>query len=276
MLSTTRKLYDAFLDGIKKSYTGTVKPDVFNRLINDWGQDEWLRHNVAQDEGIDLTQKQQDDLERIRCVTDGLYQYNGVTIYPISQYASGFFTYPKYSQTLAGINLAVTPWAVANQVYPKYYRLLNVAFYVLYGADNVCGKAGTYEWIGPKIMRTDQRIAFTKSPYRKPSDERPYYELIDGKIRLITNSLAFPIAMRLEYLRMPVQIFYNTNGGNVDQVGPTYDYTGVTPGSVNCEFDYEQKKEIVEMAVRIFLERVKDDRYKSFFNEEMLRSNTKK
>ena len=47
MLSTAQSLYVAFLDGIKKSYTGTVIPAVFDRIWNQWAQVEWLKNNVV-------------------------------------------------------------------------------------------------------------------------------------------------------------------------------------------------------------------------------------
>jgi|GEM_PF-2128603 len=279
MLEQTADLYRSFLDGIKKSFTGTINPTVWNRLINEWGQSEWLKLNCSENEGIELGHKQLDDLEKIRIVTDGQFYYNGVQMLPIAPNVSGgkIFTYPKY--VLVGIHNYNPPaaWG-ATQSYPKFHRLLNIAFKILYGSDNECDLTGVSGWLEAAIMRSDQRIPFSKSPYRKPKDSRLYYERIDGNIRLITGTTATGVAMRLEYLRKPVRIYFDeayeiAHPGAGDNANPNY---LPNTGSVNCELDDDQKKEIVDTCVRVFLERAQDPRYQSFLNEEAIRSNTRK
>ena len=108
-------------------------------------------------------------------------------------------------------------------------------------------------------MRSDQRNVILNNPFRKPKDSRLYYEILDGKIRLITGTNSIGYAMRLEYLRYPKQIFFDKDGNN----------------HVHCEFAPQQQKEIVDIAVRTYLERVMDPRYKSFLNEQAIKSNFK-
>jgi hypothetical protein len=266
MLDTTSDMYNSFLDGIKKSYTGTIIPAVWNRLINEWGQSEWLRRNVASEQGIELTQKQIDDLEVLRVATDAMDIYDGAILYPIAPDTGTnyVFTYPK--DTLSILNVIGV-----LQNYPKYYRLLNVMFKINY-VDNDCGLTGISDWLGARIMRSDQRSIFENSPYRRPADHRLYYELFHGKIRLITGTSSTGNSMRLEYLRVPRRIFFDElHPGDV--ANPNY-----TPGvgSVNCEFGENQRKEIVETCVRIFLERVQDQRYQTYLNEEIIRINSQK
>lgn len=252
MIETAEDIYRAFLDGIKKNSTSIVTPNQFNRIINDWGQDEWLKQNCLT---IEFNQKQIEDLERIRVVTDGEFTLNGNVIYPIASTSTNLFTIPKYEFIIAN---RLTNDDISTQTYPPYYRLLNVAFKLEYGSENECGLTGISEWLDAKIMRSDLRNVIIDNPFRKPTDARLYYEIINGQIRLITGTNSVGHSMRIEYLRRPNDIMF-------------------IPGSngTNCEFNHEVQKEIVDIAVRIYLERVKDPRWQSFMQEEIIRKQIK-
>ena len=235
MIETAQDMYWTFLDGIKKPNTSQVTPAGFNRIINDWGQDEWLKRNVSEEAGVELNQKQLDDLDIIRCVTDGNDEYpDGVILYPIAPETlqTNRFVIPKFET--GSINNITT---IGFQDYPRYLRLLNIMFKITY-VNNVCGYTGVSNYLEAKVMRTDQRTVILNSPYRKPTDERMYYEMLHGKIRLITETDSIPYCMRLEYLRYPKEIFFD----EADPLG----------GSVDCEFGSQQSKEIVEIAVRTY------------------------
>jgi len=259
MIQTTQDLYYAFLDGIKKSYTGTVVPSVFNRIINVWGQDEWVKQNAV--EGIELNQKQIDDLSELRVVTDGAMVYETNILYPIAPITgnSNQFYLPEKVFDLTNVNGAV-------QTYPKYLRTLNVMFKLNY-VENECDLEGVSDWLQVNIMRSDQRAPNLTSPYRKPKDDRVYYEKIQDRHRLITGTPSYGHSMRLEYIRYPRRIFFDIAHPG-DAANPNY-----TPGtgSVNCEMQPHLIKEIVDLAIRIYLERVKEERYRTFLNEEMIR-----
>lgn len=260
MITTTADMYRAFLDGIKKSETSIVKPSQFNRIINQWGQDEYLRTNAME---IELNQKKIENLEKIRVATDGIYTFNGTTIYPIAPLSDNVFEIPKYNFSIN----AIINGLVEVRTYPRYLRLLNVMFKLTYGAGQECSLTGVSDWLQAYIMRSDQRSVILDNPFRKPKDSRLYYEIIDGKVRLITGTTSVGYAMRLEYLRYPVEIFFNEN--NVPDTGIP------ATGSVMCEFGPQQAQEIVEIAVRTYLERVKDPRYQSFLNEEIIKASSK-
>ncbi len=257
MITNVTEMYKAFLDGIKKDSTAIVNPVQFNRIINDWGQDEWIKENAL---AIEFNQKQIDDLDKIRCVTDGYFSYNSVTLFPIAPQAdnSKIFTIPKYENN---IRVRLDNGTVETRTFPSYLRLQNVAFKLLYGQNQECGLTGISGWLDSHIMRSDLRNVIMNNPLREPKDSRLYYELIDGKIRLITNegSTSQGYAMRIEYLRYPNAIFFDENNTS----------------HIDCEFAPQQQKEIVDIAVRTYLERVKDPRYQSFLNEEMLKSVSK-
>lgn len=262
MLTTTVDMYKAFLDGIKKSETSIVEPEQFNRIINHWGQDEYLRSKML---AIEVDQKKIEDLEKIRVATDGKYKYQGAIVYPIAPNTNetDTFTIPKYTQT---INARVGTEIQAKS-YPKYLRLLSAMFAIEYGEGQACGKTGVSGYLHADIMRSDQRSKILNNPFRKPSDKKLYYETIDGNIRLITGTTSKGYSLRLEYLRYPIEIYFNATSP-ADTGDPL-------TGSVVCEFDVQQRQEIVEIAVRTYLERVKDPRYQSFLNEEIIKAQGK-
>ena len=78
--------------------------------------------------------------------------------------------------------------------------------------------------------------------------------------------------MRLEYIRKPTRIFLDvdSNGAMMaDAPNPNY---LANIGSVNCELTEFQRQEIVDMMVETYLERVKDERYKSNLQEQMIKA----
>lgn len=264
MLNTTADMYRAFLDGIKKEQSAIVSPENWNRIINHWGQDEWIKMNLTD---IEDTQKEIEDMEKLRVVTDGSWVDVSVPVgvlYPIAP-DTGFdyqFSIPKYVNT--NINNRLTNGTVSTQTYPKYLRFLNVMFKLTYGTTNECGLTGVSEWLSANVMFTGRSTVYKNLSFRQPKDSRLYYEMLEGKIRLITSTNSTGYAMRLEYYRYPVEIYFN-------KTDPTD--TGVpATGSVCCEFSPRNRKEIVDIAVRTYLERVKDPRYQSFLNEEIVKS----
>ncbi len=272
ILETTQAMYYAFLDGIKKEFTGTVVPEVFNRIINEWGQYEWLRQNVSQSEGIELSQKQIDDLQvlvavldnQVPVITGPLPAINPVStdIFPLPDLASG----PTASPVGYYVNLASYPSGVAVD-YPRYYRLLNVFFKIRY-VGNVCGLIGDSEWLSAKIMRSDRESVILDNPFRRPADDNLYYRIINRHIQLITGTSSYGIGMKPTYLRWPRNIFFDQT--NQDDLANA-DYMPGN-GSINCELPPHIRKEIVDTAVRIYLERVRDPRYQSYLMESKIRN----
>ena len=261
MLQTTLDMYKAFLDGIKKNSTAIVTPDQFNRIINHWGQDEYILDMFPEGEE---DQVGLDDMEMLRVVTDGIQVVDGVTLYPVAPDASSnnVFTIPKHVTT---VRRRLDNGTIDTNTYPKYARGLNVMFKIKYSASSTCNTPnGISDFIRAYIMRTDQRSVIMTSCYRKPSESLLYYEVIDGKVRLIAGNGAEGYSLRMEYYRYPVEIYFNSTN--------QADTGNKATGSVNCEFAPHQRKEIVDIAVRIYLERVADPRYKSFLNEENIRA----
>lgn len=272
MLSTTQDIYLAFLDGIKKESTSVVTPFLFNRLINEWGQDLWLADKVTE---IELNQKRIDDLEVLRVVTDGVYTWddpslpavNASLVYSITpDTTNGYiFTLPKDD------SVAIPNTSGTNKKYPKYYRFLNVMFKIMYVSDS-CGRTGESDWQWPYIMRSDNRATVYSNPYRKPTNDRLYYEIVNGKIRVETDTTSYPTKMRLEYIRWPHAIWFDSTAPTTES--RNFSHTA-GQGCVNCELPEAQKREIVDVCVRTYLERVKDPRYQSFLLEERIKAEGK-
>lgn len=253
MILTAEDMYKEFLNMIKKESTSVISPTYFNSIINVSGQDQWIKEKVVETE---LDQKRIDDLQKLRVVTDGIGTYyvsvtETITLYPIIPDTSQnyVFSLPINPTTLINNNQSTT------QHYSRYLRMLNVMFKINY-VSNECELTGISDWMKANIMRSDKRAISYKNKYRKPKDSRLYYEVINDKIRLITETSSTGNSMRLEYLRYPRDIFFDPNR--------------VTPNDVNCELPPQQQSEIVSLAAQTYLERAKDERYQSFLNEQML------
>jgi len=96
------------------------------------------------------------------------------------------------------------------------------------------------------IKKAEMSNVMTWSPYRKITAKRPYFERIGDTIRLLGRNSN---SMILEYYRYPALVSYN---------------------SINPETSPSQSEEIVQVAVRLFLENRGDPRYKSKLQEMMV------
>lgn len=281
ILDTTYNFYKAFLDGINKAGTFSIDPNAFNRIINDWGQDEWVNENVIKPE---LDEKLINRLSILKVITDGEFVYskeinggNKYVIAPIPANARWLATphplpntYNYFSYPLGGEK------DIDGIIYPPYLRTLNVEFKVEYLDGNECKKTGISDWIPAYVLRSDNEVVVKVNPFRKPSSSIFYYELISDSVKLISSDKVRGYSMKLKYFRYPRKIFLNTESTNADdEQSGIPDYTGSTNGSVNCELPGPIKREILDVAVRIFLERAQDVRYKSYLNELNIRTDGK-
>jgi hypothetical protein len=134
---------------------------------------------------------------------------------------------------------------------PKnYYRLQSVSFKL-----DISGKQT--DWLPVKRVRSDSYSLAVSgvNPYRKASNERLYYMQVDDTVKSFpTNDKV--VSAKIIYLSRPAPIVYNEDpDGNHSH------------GNLNKE----QKKEVVDIAVRIFLERVKEERYQTQLMEKNLK-----
>lgn len=234
VILTAEDMYYLFLDGIRKMYNTTVKPDVFNRIIND-SQLDWVKGKLPQAE---FNQKRIDDIEVLRVVTDGGSMYASYDI--LSDVGDYIFDIPTLYSTITSGSLLSN---INGVNYPLYLHGLNAMF----------KKRDGDTWLRARIRRSDRTVMLDDNPFRSPSDDRLYFEQIKNQIRLIGGEYD---NLRLEYYRYPRIITYSaTELSNIDP-----------------EFNPGQNKEIVEIAVKTYIERTTDPRYKSFLQEMMIRS----
>lgn len=227
MLSTYKQLFTYFLDGIKKTYTGVVHPNVFVRLFNEWGMMRWTASNMSMAEGIELTQKQIDDLQTLLCNQEfSRIKNNTIELTD--------FTY-------------------------KYRRLDGIMVKVNLDSINCdeCNRKGLSEWIEVRIMRGDQRSAFKRSILRRPRADKVYYRQMQNRIIFDTNNTAEVVKANIDYYKYPTEMDYMS----------MFNKTGWSSTIYDC-LNTEQLKEVLDDCVLIYIERVKEERYKTSLNEK--------
>ena len=246
MLDTALSIYNEFLDGIKKEYTGTVTPQRFVRIWNAWAMEEWIRINPSFAEGVELTQKQQDDLRMLR--RNYLVAANALT--------PKLFTLPDGIITYTTIPATTDPL-------PEYLRLLKVMIKLDYDSNpsQECSLTGISGLLRCTLIKADNEAVIRTSPLRKPSDSRNYYRLIENRLEVVndndSNVGSNPAWIQFDYYKYPNEMSYDVDTG-------LFAYAVDLPAM--------QMAEIVKVAVRLFLQRVSDPRYQSFLNEEALRN----
>lgn len=128
----------------------------------------------------------------------------------------------------------------------NYYRLQAVLFHL--GGKDTPG-------LPAKRMKPDSLSVMAVNPHRTPNDKRIYYFQMGNKIinkprnKNVSHATLF-------YLSRPNPIIYNIRE-EFQQHGNLL---------------IEQNKEVVDICVRIFLERVKEERYQSILTEEAIKN----
>lgn len=254
MILTAENMFKSFLDGIKKERISTVTPTYFNRIINE-ACENWYTQKSTE---IERDQKRIDDLQGWRVATDGVFKHNG-NILPFipavnqvndAAWGKNLFYLPK--------SATGTGKTIGGVLYPEYRRLLNVMFRLKY-YGNPCYTDGTLsDWKSGEIMRSNQRPVLERNIYRRPSESmNVYYEIVGDMIRIdVRNAIGYD--MRLEYIKYPVDIAY-VSGGT----------------SVNSELSSDQQREIVDIAVRMYIERTANPRYQTQIYENAQKSSGK-
>jgi len=175
----------------------------------------------------------------------------------LSQYAVTWEGASSTVSTVPAISFTDYRFLVPNGYpNPKYFRLLNNLFQIYY-VDNTIFADGESSWLRAQLMRADQRADIYQNAYRYPTDEKPYYRLLGEFIEFVNETSSYPLRMKLEYLRYPRAIKY---------VEPTSDDV-----AVDCELPSIQQKEIVDMAVRMYIEATQSPRYQSQIVEEQIK-----
>lgn len=265
ILTSATEIYKAFLNGISHTETNIVHPQVFSRIWNIWSLTEWVTENTSLKEGVDLTLKQIDDLQMLNRMVilkptsnqifrlpDGGTEYNGyaITFNPseISSSESEYFASDQY------------PFPTGDPTsLDKYVRAVRVSFRLEYASDQECGLTGYSDWTDAKLLKSNQKPVIMSSVYRKPKDDRLYYEVSNGQIICRTGG-SQAIYMFLEYYKYPNYITYNEEDESL---------------SYTIDLNQEQLKEVLDKAIVHYFKRVNDPRYKTFFDKELMSQSTK-
>jgi len=248
MYSTVVDIYKDFLKEIKKSNIASVPPSVFNIVFND-AYTLWYREKSKE---IDIDQKRMDDLKELVVITDGIFEFGGVVLNPLTPISAGSSLFPlpvspdnDYYVSIDGID------------YPNYRRLLNVQFRYTYNGDPCYPDGDISPWIPGKPLKTNQKNEIRKNPFRKPDRQNIYYQLRDNYVDLWLgdDTSNIPHSMRIEYIKYPRSIVYDHS---------------VPANNVMCELQSDQIREIVEIATRTYLQEATDPRYQTEINEDAL------
>jgi len=249
-MDTAKSMYDYFLYQVRKERNTTIKPTDWSKFINPVVID-WIKTKLPEHE---YNQKRIDDLEAIKVLTDNK-QYNWILavsagenrfIVPyntagLPDYMHGIsaaFRYEEFDQGTStppiGIKAAGTgpynpkdlndPWGLDYAAREKYHA----------------GRTTTYR--AGELYRSDYRVINKYNPYRQPNDDYVYFETRQGSIVLKAKDDLWWNVMELEYYCYPDKIEYSQSTDN--------------PGS----FKPTQNKEIIDLAVTQYLERVTDPR----------------
>ena len=238
---TTQDLYQATLFSLQKENIGTVYPKYWNALIN-VAYNEWLLDKLS---NVDKSQAYIDDLKDLTVVTDATQIYNGMLLVPLTGTHNGDHT----------------EFPLLPTGYPEYRRLLNIKFTIEYHGSECHDDGTTSNYIFGRPLKSDEEGVVFDNPYKRPNERRIYYKLYDRIYMYAGDNIGRQAI--ITYVKQPVAIFFN-------ETSPA-DTGDPNTGSVNCELGEKQKQELVALATKIYIERVKDERYKTLLQEMMLR-----
>ena len=242
MFSTVETIYQSFLDGIRMTKQSVVRRDKFSRIWNEWAINQWVKDNLSFREGFEYSDKQIDDLQTLIVSTDGVFLFNGSILYPIAPVvgSTNVFPIPRVDTTLLSSR-------GKTATYPLYKSTKKV------WVDN-----GT-KWIEASPLKAISE-GFTKSShYTGPSATHVYYKIMNDNVYIENGDSFDAVSIRYEYLRYPNIMSYDTATNAL-----TY----------TIDLGQDQLEEIRDIAVRLYLERTTDPRYKSFFQEDLVKKNS--
>ena len=131
-----------------------------------------------------------------------------------------------------------------------------------------CKRKGVSDWKKVHVMRTGQEATIRGSIFRRPSEDRVYYIRTDNEVRFDTNGRVKVVDALVSYYKYPSMMLAPASLDAADIRA----WNNTKYDDVN---DF-QRKEILNECIRLYLERVKEERYRSFLNEEISNMITKK
>ena len=249
-------MYRAFLLGIDKGKTAVVRIPKWNQFINLVITD-WINERIAKSLISNIIFP---ELESLHVDTDGV-SYFPVAPVGILGGDEFLFEIPYDGKSINRINIETGQ--ILKTIYPHFYHLITVQFKIrIKNSINDLGIIS--DWLPARPMKVEQRGFILKNDYEQPTDTRLYYEVLGDVIRLATGkvsgkSVSEGYAMRIEYYKEPWVIELDPNGDILQDMVTTK----------------KARKDVVDMAVRIYLEQKQNPRYQSYLNEMVIRERTK-
>ena len=164
----------------------------------------------------------------------------------------------RFRNLLSNDDLLPSTYPLLFELGDSYLRMLSTSFKVRWN-DNAC-QTGESDFIPGNYLKTNNISVSKVNPYRKTNQHRLHYRLIGNMVEFLSNPHCIPLTCRVSYIRYPIEMKY---------IGISDD------DNVNCELPIHVRQEIVDIGVRIHLERVVDPRYKSYLNEFVINSQIK-
>ena len=270
-LATTEEYFKALADSIRVAHTAIIDPAKFNAIIN-VAELNYVMEKLPKRE---FDQKVVDDISILRVKTDGAFIFEGRKILTIQKVLNSGFPVPRMSSPY--YNAASGMVKIGTRYYPLYLQGIRVDFLI----DGVL--------VGAKPISSDEVRNMRTSSYRKPKGTKCYFEMANQWILGYFGDGVTCTEMNLEYYTYPRMVFYD-EGLTADRTdltavpaSPDLDAIPVIPsaiyttgsGSVNSSFEEYQKREIIDIATRSYLEIIESTRYKSMLNEFAIKSRNK-
>lgn len=251
MARVTYDMYQAFLQGIRRSKTSIVDPEYFNTFINE----------VV----IGLFDESQSFLDANQKLKD-LYAYYMVTL-------DSMPNKPLYRLTTSTEeNVTVFPFPVKthnNQDVEYYYNSFSKQSYpqllrfrkMWVSTVNPTVRNPSYNWKKVIPMHSDYENRFMDNTFLKPGSGNDVYYLKEedggslndsGRVIKVLGISDATLA-KLEYIRKPQEIFFDKANFNDEPTNTSH-----TPGQgcVPPDFDREQVKIVIDYAIEKYMVRV--------------------
>jgi len=133
--------------------------------------------------------------------------------------------------------------------YPDVFRFVSAKFKVENNNSSVSVEDGDEVWIRGELLRD---FHVSDDPYQSSNRYRVLFRKKGSNIFVYPYNVLQAKKCILEYYRYPASIVYSDTPENI----------------VDPETGKIQNREICDIAIRMYLERIKDQRYNSFVNEE--------
>lgn len=261
---SVKQLYQHFLTEIRKDYTGTVIPQVWNTIMRDALQ-EW-KAKLAKE--LDFGVYAMAEQSGLRITTDGT-SADYLQIKLAASDIPGVFIMnnPKEQD---GTNEVTLDTNQDGKSYPTMFRRLSIrAGYLMTTPGESDPDAIKCEIPCHELAGFEANDVFSNH-YRRPSLRKCYYGM-GATWKFYTPENVLGLYLVLDYISEPLELYFDaTSPADMDPIVPA-DLYQAGKGSVNTNLSEGVKRELVNIAAKNFLKNVGDPRYQMYLQEQQLR-----